>query len=261
LYHRLKSDSGFDMQPRTFIFGGKAAPGYHIAKLIIKLINSVGDVVNRDPQIRDRIKVIFLPNFNVTNGQRVYPAADLSEQISTAGKEASGTGNMKFCMNGALTIGTMDGANIEICSEVGVENCFMFGLSAAEVEALRARGYRPASFYESNPELRGVIDFIRDGFFSRGDSGLFRPIVDGLLNWDTYMLLADFQPYVDCQATVGTVYQDPAQWNRMSILNVARSGKFSSDRTICEYAQDIWRVPRVPIRLLSQNDLTSGLGQ
>jgi starch phosphorylase len=261
LYHRLKSDSGFDMQPRTFIFGGKAAPGYHIAKLIIKLINSVGDVVNRDPHIRDRIKVIFLPNFNVTNGQRVYPAADLSEQISTAGKEASGTGNMKFCMNGALTIGTMDGANIEICSEVGVENCFMFGLSAAEVEASRARGYRPASFYESNPELRGVIDFIRDGFFSRGDGSLFRPIVDGLLNWDTYMLLADFQSYVDCQATVNTVYQDPAQWSRMSILNVARSGKFSSDRTICEYAQDIWRVPRVPIRLLSQNDLTSGLAQ
>ncbi|MFL6601983.1 MAG: glycogen/starch/alpha-glucan phosphorylase [Steroidobacteraceae bacterium] len=261
LYHRLKSDSSFDMQPRTFIFGGKAAPGYHIAKLIIKLINSVGDVVNRDPQIRDRIKVIFLPNFNVTNGQRVYPAADLSEQISTAGKEASGTGNMKFCMNGALTIGTMDGANIEICTEVGIENCFMFGLSAAEVEAVRSRGYRPASFYESNPELRGVIDFIREGFFSRGDSSMFRSLVDGLLNWDTYMLLADFQSYVECQATVSAVYQDPAQWNRMSILNVARSSKFSSDRTICEYAQDIWRVPRVPIRLLSQNDLTSGLAE
>ena len=259
LYQRLKFDSSFDTQPRTFIFGGKAAPGYHIAKLIIKLINSVGDVVNRDPQIRDRIKVVFLPNFNVTNGQRVYPAADLSEQISTAGKEASGTGNMKFCMNGALTIGTMDGANIEICSEVGVDNCFMFGLSAAEVEAQRSRGYRPASFYESNPELRGVLDFIRDGFFSRGDASLFRPLVDSLLNWDTYMLLADFQSYVDCQANVSAVYQDPAQWSRMSILNVARSGKFSSDRTICEYAQDIWRVARVPIRLLSQSDLTSGV--
>ncbi|HEY2678187.1 MAG TPA: glycogen/starch/alpha-glucan phosphorylase, partial [Steroidobacteraceae bacterium] len=217
LYHGIKSNPSLDIQPRTFIFGGKAAPGYHIAKLIIKLINSVGDVVNRDPQIRDRIKVVFLPNFNVTNGQRVYPAADLSEQISTAGKEASGTGNMKFCMNGALTIGTMDGANIEICTEVGVENCFMFGLSAAEVEALRSRGYQPASFYESNPELRGVIDFIRDGFFSRGDSSLFRPLVDGLLGWDTYMLLADFQSYADCQAAVSTVYQDPAQWSRMSI--------------------------------------------
>jgi starch phosphorylase len=261
LYHRLKTDSSFDLQPRTFIFGGKAAPGYHIAKLIIKLINSVGDVVNRDPHIRDRLKVLFLPNFNVTNGQRVYPAADLSEQISTAGKEASGTGNMKFCMNGALTIGTMDGANIEICSEVGAENCFMFGLSAAEVESLRARGYRPASYYETNPDLRAAVDFVRDGFFSRGDGGLFRPLVDGLLNWDTYMLLADFQSYSECQALVSTAYQDHAQWSRMSILNVARSGKFSSDRTICEYAQDIWRVPRVPIRLLSQNDLTSGLGQ
>ena len=259
LYHRLKSDPGFDIHPRTFIFGGKAAPGYHIAKLIIKLINAVGDVVNRDPQIRDRLKVVFLPNFNVTNGQRVYPAADLSEQISTAGKEASGTGNMKFCMNGALTIGTMDGANIEICSDVGIENAFMFGLSAAEVESLRHRGYRPHDYYESNPALRGVIDFIRDGFFSRGDVNMFRPLVDSLLNWDTYMLFADFQSYLEAQELVNTVYQDPTQWSRMSILNVARSGKFSSDRTICEYAQDIWRVSRVPIRLLSQDELTMGL--
>ena len=259
LYHRLKSDPGFDIHPRTFIFGGKAAPGYHIAKLIIKLINAVGDVVNRDPQIRDRIKVVFLPNFNVTNGQRVYPAADLSEQISTAGKEASGTGNMKFCMNGALTIGTMDGANIEICSEVGIENAFMFGLSAAEVESVRHHGYRPYDYYETNPALRGVIDFIRDGFFSRGDVNMFRPLVDSLLNWDTYMLFADFQSYLEAQELVNTVYQDPTQWSRMSILNVARSGKFSSDRTICEYAQDIWRVSRVPIRLLSQDELTMGL--
>ncbi|MBS0417447.1 MAG: glycogen/starch/alpha-glucan phosphorylase [Proteobacteria bacterium] len=259
LYHRLKTDSTYDIHPRTFIFGGKAAPGYHIAKLIIKLINAAGDVINRDPQIRDRIKVVFLPNFNVTNGQRVYPAADLSEQISTAGKEASGTGNMKFCMNGALTIGTMDGANIEICSEVGIENAFMFGLSASEVEALRSRGYRPMDFYERDPELRGVLEFIRDGFFSRGDVNVFRPLVEGLLNWDTYMLLADFQSYSECQALVNTVYQDQIQWSRMSILNVARSGKFSSDRTICEYAQDIWRVSRVPIRLLSQNELTLGL--
>jgi len=259
LYHRLKSDPGFDIHPRTFIFGGKAAPGYHIAKLIIKLINAVGDVVNRDPQIRDRIKVVFLPNFNVTNGQRVYPAADLSEQISTAGKEASGTGNMKFCMNGALTIGTMDGANIEICSEVGIENAFMFGLSAAEVESVRHHGYRPYDYYETNPALRGVIDFIRDGFFSRGDVNMFRPLVDSLLNWDTYMLFADFQSYLETQELVNTVYQDPTQWSRMSILNVARSGKFSSDRTICEYAQDIWRVSRVPIRLLSQDELTMGL--
>jgi len=261
LYHRLKSDSRFDLQPRTFIFGGKAAPGYHIAKLIIKLINSVGDVINRDPHIRERIKVVFLPNFNVTNGQRVYPAADLSEQISTAGKEASGTGNMKFCMNGALTIGTQDGANIEICGEVGAANCFMFGLTASEVAALRSSGYRPGSFYESNAELRGAIDLIRDGFFSRGDTTLFKPIVDSLLGWDPYLLLADFQPYLDCQARVSQAYENAGHWSRMSILNVARSGLFSSDRTIAQYAQDIWRVPRVPIRLLSAKDVTAGREQ
>jgi glycogen phosphorylase len=259
LYHRIKSDPHFDVQPRTFIFGGKAAPAYHAAKLIIKLINAVGDVVNRDPQVRDRIKVVFLPNFNVTNGQRVYPAADLSEQISTAGKEASGTGNMKFCMNGALTIGTLDGANIEIRQQVGVENFFMFGLTTEEVESLRRTGYRPAAYYEGNPELRAVIDLIRDGFFSRGDTSQFKGIVDGLMNWDTYMLMADFQSYVDCQALVAHAYEDPRHWSRMSILNVARSGLFSSDRTIQEYADQIWHVPRVPIRLLSQKDLTFGL--
>jgi starch phosphorylase len=259
LYHRIKSDPHCDVQPRTFIFGGKAAPGYHAAKLIIKLITAVGEVVNRDPQVRDRLKVVFLPNFNVTNGQRVYPAADLSEQISTAGKEASGTGNMKFCMNGALTIGTLDGANIEIRREVGAENFFMFGLTAEEVESLRRNGYRPAAFYESNPELKQVIDLIREGFFARGDVTQFRSIVDGLLNWDTYMLLADFQSYVDCQAQVARAYEDERHWSRMSILNVARSGVFSSDRTVQQYADEIWRVPRVPIRLLSQKDLTFGL--
>src|SRR4029453_14529493 len=174
------------IQPRTFIFGGKAAPGYHLAKLIIKLITSVGEVVNRDPQVRDRLKVVFIPNFNVTNGQRIYPAADLSEQISTAGKEASGTGNMKFCMNGALTIGTNDGANIEICNEVGAENFFMFGLLAAEVGPPKARGYRPAFYYETNPELKAAIDLIADGFFSRGDPRLFRPLLDCLMHWDPY---------------------------------------------------------------------------
>jgi len=259
LYHRIKSDSHFSVQPRTFVFGGKAAPGYHAAKLIIRLIGAVGDVVNRDPQVRDRLKVVFLPNFNVKNGQRVYPAADLSEQISTAGKEASGTGNMKFCMNGALTIGTLDGANIEIRREVGAENFFMFGLTAPEVEALRRDGYRPSAFYESNPELRAVIDLIREGFFWRGDVTQFRSIVDHLLNWDTYMLLADFQSYIECQAQVGQAYADARHWSRMSILNVARSGAFSSDRTIREYATEIWHVPRVPIRLLSQKDLTFGL--
>ena len=257
LYHRLKSDPHFEMQPRTFIFGGKAAPGYHYAKLIIKLITSVGEVVNRDPQVRDRLKVLFLPNFNVTNGQRLYPAAELSEQISTAGKEASGTGNMKFCMNGALTIGTSDGANIEICEEVGAENFFLFGLLASEVYALKARGYRPAYYYETNPELRAAIDLIADGFFSRGDVNLFRPLVDGLMKWDPYLLFADFQSYSECQTRVDQAYRDVDHWTRMSIMNTARSGKFSSDRTVREYVNEIWRAPTVPIRLLSQKDLTS----
>jgi starch phosphorylase len=244
------------MPPRTFIFGGKAAPGYHLAKLMIKLVSSVGEVVNRDSQVRDRIKVVFVPNFNVTNGQRIYPAADLSEQISTAGKEASGTGNMKFCMNGALTIGTADGANIEIGNEVGAENIFMFGLLAPEVAALKARGYRPAYFYETNPQLREAIDLIAQGFFSRGDTSLFRPLIDGLMRFDPYLVFADFQAYAECQMRVGRAYQDVERWTVMSILNVARSGHFSSDRTIREYADHIWRVPRVPIRLLSQKELT-----
>src|SRR6202012_3678053 len=225
-----------------------AAPGYHLAKLIIKLINSVGDVVNRDPQIRDRLKVVFLPNFNVTNGQRVYPAADLSEQISTAGKEASGTGNMKFCMNGALTIGTQDGANIEICQEVGLENFFMFGLSAPEVYALKAQGYHPLQYYDSNPELHQVIDLVKDGFFSRGDTQIFKPLIDGLLGWDPYLVLADFQSYADCQLQASRASADPRPWAQMSGLNVARSDSFSSDRTIREYADETWKVPRVPIR-------------
>ena len=254
LYHRLKSDVHFDIQPRTFIFGGKAAPGYQLAKLIIKLATAVGEIVNRDPQIRDRIKLVFLPNFNVTNGQKIYPAADLSEHISMAGKEASGTGIMKFCMNGALAIGTPDGANIEICDAVGRENFFMFGVSAEEARALRAQGYAPGTYYEANPELRAVIDLIRDGFFSRGDAQLFRPLIEGLLHSDPYMALADYQSYVDCQARASVAYQEAQAWTAMSILNTARSGSFSSDRTISEYAQSIWRVPRVPIRLLSHRD-------
>ena len=251
LYHRIKSDPALNLQPRTFIFGGKAAPGYHLAKLMIKLITAVGDVVNRDPDVRGRLKVVFLPNFNVTNGQRIYPAADLSEQISTAGKEASGTGNMKFSMNGALTIGTLDGANIEIREEVGTDNFFLFGLSTEEIYALKARGYRPIDYYDANPGLRDVIDLIRSGFFSRGDTELFRPLIDGLLHHDPYFLLADFQSYVDCQAKVSAAYGDREHWTRMSILNTARSGKFSSDRTIREYCTEIWGVKSVPIQLLT----------
>jgi starch phosphorylase len=257
LYHGIKSNPSLEVQPRTFIFGGKAAPGYHLAKLMIKLITSVGDVINRDPDVRDRLKVVFLPNFSVKNGQRVYPAADLSEQISTAGKEASGTGNMKFSMNGALTIGTLDGANIEIRDEVGAENFFLFGLSTPEVYALKAQGYRPMDYYNANQGLRDVIDLIRSGFFSRGDTELFRPLMDGLLYQDPYLLLADFQSYIDCQNKVSEAYRDTDRWTRMSILNTARSGKFSSDRTIREYCSDIWRVKSVPIHLLTHAEAGS----
>jgi glycogen phosphorylase len=257
LYHGIKSNPSLEVQPRTFIFGGKAAPGYHLAKLMIKLITSVGDVINRDPDVRDRLKVVFLPNFNVKNGQRVYPAADLSEQISTAGKEASGTGNMKFSMNGALTIGTLDGANIEIRDEVGAENFFLFGLSAPEVYALKAQGYRPMDYYNANQGLKDVIDLIRSGFFSRGDPELLRPLMDGLLYQDPYLLLADFQSYIDCQNRVSEAYRDTDRWTRMSILNTARSGKFSSDRTIREYCSDIWRGKSVPINLLTHEEAGS----
>jgi starch phosphorylase len=261
LYHGIKSGSMADLEPRTFVFGGKAAPGYRLAKLMIKLITSVGDVIERDPHVRDRLKVIFLPNFNVTNGQRIYPAADLSEQISTAGKEASGTGNMKFCMNGALTIGTLDGANIEIRDQVGAENFFLFGLSTPEVYSLKAQGYRPMDYYESNPQLRDVIDLIRSGFFSHGDGDLFKPLIDGLLGADPYMLLADFQSYMECQARVTAAFKDKDRWTRMSILNTARSGLFSSDRTIREYCADIWNVKAVPIHLISHADVRAGLMQ
>jgi starch phosphorylase len=259
LYHRLRSNPNVDIQPRTFIFGGKAAPAYHIAKLIIKLINAVGDVVNRDPAVKDRLKVVFLPNFNVSNGQLVYPAAELSEQISTAGKEASGTGNMKFSMNGALTIGTMDGANIEIREEVGAENFFLFGLTAEEVAQAKARGYQPQQHMTA--ELKEVIELIGSGFFSRGDTQMFRSLLDGLLWHDPYMVFADFASYSDCQQQVSNAYRDVDHWTRMSILNSARSGKFSSDRTIQEYCSEIWKAPAVPVRLLSQEDVKVGFMQ
>jgi glycogen phosphorylase len=257
MYLGMKSNPTLPVEPRTFIFGGKAAPGYHLAKIMIKLITAVGDVINRDPDVRDRLRVVFLPNFNVTNGQRVYPAADLSEQISTAGKEASGTGNMKFCMNGALTIGTMDGANIELREEIGAENFFLFGLSAQEVHTLKAEGYRPMDYYAGNAQLKEVIDLIRGGFFSHGDTELFRPLMDNLMYYDPYMLFADFASYVDCQAKVSEVYRDGERWTRMAILNTARSGKFSSDRTIREYCSDIWKVRPVPIHLLTQSEAGS----
>jgi len=243
MYNRLKRSGTATFTPRTMIFGGKAAPGYRMAKLIIKLINSVADVINRDPQISQVLKVVFLPDFNVKSGQRVYPAADLSEQISTAGKEASGTGNMKFAMNGALTIGTLDGANVEIREAVGAENFFLFGLTAAEVERAKADGYRPSSHYESNAELREVIDLLDRGVFSGGDREVFRPLIESLLTRDDYMLFADYQSYVDCQQRVSDAYRDQASWTRMSILNTARTGRFSSDRSIRDYCRDIWNIP------------------
>jgi len=243
-YHRLKKNPRLEIPARTFLFGGKAAPGYFIAKLIIKLITSVAEVINNDPEVNQQLKVVFLPDYNVTFGQLVYPAADLSEQISTAGKEASGTGNMKFAMNGALTIGTLDGANIEIREAVGHENFFLFGLTAAEVAAKKAAGYHPHQIYESNGELREVIDSIVSGQFSRGDRNLFRPLVDGLLNSDPYLLFADYQSYVDCQDQVGKAYSDQEGWSKMSIYNAARMGRFSSDRSIQEYCRNIWNITR-----------------
>jgi glycogen phosphorylase len=242
LYNRLKRFSDAAGTSRTVIFGGKAAPGYRMAKLIIKLINSVAAAINQDPLVSQALKVVFLPDFNVKNSHRVYPAANLSEQISTAGKEASGTGNMKFAMNGALTIGTLDGANIEIRDAVGHENFFLFGLTEKEVEQRKAEGYTPRSIYDSNSELHETIDLIDSGFFSGGDRELFRPLVESLLARDDYMLLADYQSYVDCQQRVSEAYSDQNNWTRMSILNTARVGRFSSDRSIREYCRDIWKV-------------------
>ena len=249
LYHRIKDNPDIEILPRTFLFGGKAAPGYFMAKRIIKLITSVAEVVNNDPEVRDRLKVVFLPNFSVKLGQLVYPAADLSEQISLAGKEASGTGNMKFSMNGALTIGTLDGANVEIREEVGPENFFLFGLTTPEVYDRKAQGYNPREFYEANAELRRVLDAIAGGQFSAAESTLFHPLVNSLLSSDDYMLLADYQSYIDCQDLVSKAFQDQERWTRMSILNTARMGKFSSDRAIREYCEKIWNAKPVPISL------------
>lgn len=242
LYYRLKQNPELSIPPRAFIFGGKAAPGYFLAKRIIKLINAVGETINNDPEVNKSLKVAFIPNFNVQNAHLIYPAANVSEQISTAGKEASGTGNMKFMINGALTIGTLDGANVEIREEAGAENFFLFGLTVDEVEALKAGGYRPADYIDSNDELRAVLDLIADGTFSHGDTEVFRPLVDNLRYDDPFLVCADYASYVDCQARVSAAWQDGELWTKMSILNTARSGKFSSDRAIAEYCDDIWKV-------------------
>ena len=246
-YLRLKSNPQLDTPPRAFIFGGKAAPGYFMAKRIIKLINAVAETVNNDPAVSTRMKVVFVPNFNVKNAHMIYPAADLSEQISTAGKEASGTGNMKFMMNGALTIGTLDGANIEIREEAGEENFFLFGLTAAEVSALKHDGYQPHLYIEQNPELRAVLELIGNGYFAHGHAEVFRPIVENLSWSDPFLVLADYASFIACQQRVDAAWQDRDTWTRMSILNTARSGKFSSDRAIAEYCDEIWGVKPVMI--------------
>ena len=247
LYERMKRDRRAAFVPRTVIFGGKAAPGYYMAKLIIRLINGVADVVNNDSRLNDRLRVVFIPNFNVKHGHDVYPAADLSEQISTAGKEASGTGNMKFAMNGALTIGTLDGANVEIREEAGADNFFLFGLTVDQVERLKREGYRPSECYAAHAGLRAAMDLVRDGAFSNGDRELFRPLVEHLMRHDEYMVLADFASYEECQGRVDAAWRERDRWTRMSILNAARMGKFSSDRSIREYMREIWNVEPLPV--------------
>lgn len=242
-YNCIKDNPNGNWVPRTIIFSGKAAPGYFLAKLIIKLINSVAEVINHDTLIGDRLKVIFLENYRVSLAEKIIPAADLSEQISTAGTEASGTGNMKFSLNGALTIGTLDGANIEILEEVGAENIFIFGMKTEEVHNLKDQGYSPWNCYNQNPELRRVLDMISEGFFSQGDRELFKPLLHSLLDGgDPFCVLADFPDYIHCQEQVSTLYSHPQEWITKSIHNVANMGKFSSDRTIAEYAQEIWRL-------------------
>ncbi|MDD2271849.1 MAG: glycogen/starch/alpha-glucan phosphorylase [Desulfuromonadaceae bacterium] len=254
-YNRIKAHPGGDFAPRTVIFGGKAAPSYYMAKLIIKLINSVAAVVNNDPATNKLLKVVFLGNYNVTLAEMIFPASDLSEQISTAGTEASGTGNMKYALNGALTIGTLDGANIEIMEEVGRDNIFIFGLTAEQVTGLKKAGYQPYDYYSRNPELKQAINMIGDGSFSDNDGNLFKPIVDTLLGLDHYLLLADYSSYIACQDEVDNLYQRPHEWARTSILNTAGMGKFSSDRTIAEYARDIWNIKPEKVSRHSRRDL------
>jgi starch phosphorylase len=249
LYNRLRREPNLDLPLRAFIFGGKAAPGYFLAKRIIKLINAVAETVNGDPAVNRRMRVAFVPNLTVQNGQVIYPAADLSEQISTAGKEASGTGNMKFMMNGAVTIGTLDGANIEIREEVGAENFFLFGLTAEEALRVQAGGYRPGERLLASPELAEAIRLIESGHFSRGDTEVFRPVVENLTTEDPYLVLADYASYVACQQQVSEAWKDTERWARMAILNTARSGRFSSDRAIREYCDEIWQVPAVTVKI------------
>ncbi|MBP5788389.1 MAG: glycogen/starch/alpha-glucan family phosphorylase, partial [Kiritimatiellae bacterium] len=249
-YFRLKENPAADFVPRTWIFAAKAAPGYFLAKLIIKLINDVGAVINNDPAMKGRMNVVFLPDYRVSLAERIIPAADLSEQISTAGTEASGTGNMKFQLNGALTLGTLDGANVEIRQEVGEENFFPFGKTVEEVAATQRAGYNPWDEYRANADLRRVLDAIRDNFFNLDQPGLYQPIVDTLLtHGDKYLVLSDFAAYVEGQERVSAAYLDKEAWARKCLMNIANSGKFSTDRTIREYAEEIWGIQACPIHL------------
>lgn len=248
LYRRILQNPDLPIAPRVFIFAAKAAPGYDLAKLIIKAINAVGEKVNSDPRVNGKLKVVFLPNYRVSLAQRIIPAADLSEQISTAGKEASGTGTMKLALNGALTIGTLDGANVEICEEVGRENIFIFGMTVEEVAALREKGYRPQEFYEADEELRAVVDWVGSNYFTPEEPpGILTPLHDNLYHSDPFLCLADFRAYSDCQERVNEAFLDRPRWARMAILNTARMDKFSSDRTIREYAKDVWQLEPCPV--------------
>jgi glycogen/starch/alpha-glucan phosphorylases len=253
-YLRIKNGQGEGMAPRTVIFGGKAAPGYYMAKLIIRFINGIAETINSDPDMDGRLRVIFLADYNVKLGERVYPASDLSEQISTAGKEASGTGNMKFAMNGALTVGTLDGANVEIREQVGAENFFLFGKTAEEISALQRLGYKPWDLIGSMPELADVLRLIEQGHFSNGDGELFRPLLQNLTGRDPFFVLADFDDYLRAQAEVDQAWADRQRWNRMSLLNSARTGFFSSDRSIREYAERIWKAEPYPVTITCELD-------
>ena len=255
IYNKLRENPGTSFVPRTVIFGGKAAPGYYMAKLIINLINDVARMINHDPAMKDHLKVVFVPNYNVSIAEKIIPATDISQHISTAGTEASGTGNMKFILNGALILGTMDGANIEIAQEVGAENIFTFGLNADQVKILNKSGYNPRIYFQNNRGLREALSMINTGYFNKENPNLYNDLYNSLVFEDKYMLLQDFTSYDECRQRVIDTWQDQKTWTRMSIMNTASAGKFSSDRTINEYAKDVWRIKAVPVELQSKENL------